>query len=101
MRSMPPWTRSATGSARRPSSERCCSAATRASPCRFSLIEQAAPPSLQLLLNHSRRRVDADDVEPIAPRVLELVGCLRADDQDVARTGLDVLAVRGKPRLAG
>jgi hypothetical protein len=56
--------------------------------------------SFERLLDHPRRRVDADDVEPIRAHVLELVGSLWAHDRDVARTRLDVLTVRGDPRLS-
>jgi hypothetical protein len=56
--------------------------------------------SFERLLDHPRRRVDADDVEPIRARVLELVGSLWAHDRDVARTRLDVLTARGDPRLS-
>jgi hypothetical protein len=42
--------------------------------------------------------VDADDVEALAADVLELVGRVRRHDEDVARAGLELVAVGGKSR---
>ena len=40
--------------------------------------------------------MDADDVEPLAADVLELVGRLWADDEDVAGAGLDFFPAGGE-----
>src|ERR671918_2839607 len=45
--------------------------------------------------------MNADDVEPLAADVLELVRGLRADDEDVAGAGLELFAVGGDSGLAG
>jgi hypothetical protein len=53
---------------------------------------------LEVLLDHLRGIVDADDVQPLAADILELVWCVRRHDDDVAGAGLELVAVGGEPR---
>src|SRR5919108_6596572 len=45
--------------------------------------------------------MDADDLEPLRARVLELVRRVRPDDEDVARAGHNLLPVGREPRRSG
>src|SRR5437867_4915041 len=53
--------------------------------------------SLERLLDDPGGGMDADDLEPLRADVLELVGRLRGDHENVARPRVDVLAVSGEP----
>jgi hypothetical protein len=55
---------------------------------------------LEVLLDHLRGVVDADDLQPLAADVLELVGCVRGHHDDVAGASLELVAVGGEPRRA-
>jgi hypothetical protein len=53
---------------------------------------------LEVLLDHLRGIVDADDVEALDADVLELVGCVRRHHDGVAGTRLELVAVSSEPR---